>query len=394
MVKKTYTKTKYPNIWSYETANGTRYRIRKAYRQNGTKKEFDESGKKTLASAKARLREIENHIEKRELGYLNSHLTTIKEYYQDYSKRKLAQNVWTKDSKKGNDSLFKLHIFPVFGSTALSNIDRSKYELHLADLLKTRRKRTVQSIHVAFSAMLNDAVYTGSLERNRLIRVHIGESNIPPKNKRISLEEYQTWIETAEKILPKYIFSMVYMTTFGLRRGEVNGIRKGDISLNPKTERALLHIQETRTNAEPLGKGGTKNKTSNRFVELDKKGTELIKFALNEAIEIKRDYKQILHNEDFIFINESYNCPFNVSQINRYFQLVSRETNIKITPHIMRHNFATQAMIAGVPPEYTASYLGHKNVTMTEHYTHIKDETASNVIDIMEVRLSTNKEIG
>lgn len=390
MGKKHYTKTKHPNIWCYETANGTRYRIRKAYRQNGKKKEFDESGKKTLASAKARLREIENYIEQHELGYLNSHLTTVEEYYNTYSKRKLAQKVWSKDTKKGIDSLFKLHIFPVFGSTPLSKIDRNKYELHLVDLLKTRRKRTIQSIHVAFNAMLNDAVYTGSLERNRLTRVHIGESKIPPKNKRISLQEYQLWIKTAEKILPKYIFSMVYMTTFGLRRGEVNGIRKGDISFSNKTGRALLHIQETRTNSEPLGKGGTKNKTSNRFIELDTKGTELINFALNEATEIRRDYQQILHNEDFIFINESYNCPFNVSQINRYFQLVSKETNIKVTPHIMRHNFATQAMIAGVPAEYTASYLGHKNTTMTEHYTHIKDETAPKVIDIMEARLSTN----
>lgn len=56
----------------------------------------------------------------------------------------------------------------------------------------------------------------------------------------------------------------------------------------------------------------------------------------------------------------------------------------------MRHNFATQAMIADIPAEYTANYLGNKNVTIIEHYTHIKDETASSVIDIMEARLSTN----
>ncbi|MCB5952765.1 tyrosine-type recombinase/integrase [Enterococcus sp. BWT-B8] len=83
-----------------------------------------------------------------------------------------------------------------------------------------------------------------------------------------------------------------------------------------------------------------------------------------------------------------------MSQLNRYFQLVSTETNIKVIPHVMRHNFATQAIIAGVAAEHTASCLGYKNITMTEYYTHIKDETTSNVIDIMEARLSTNKEIG
>ena len=43
-----YNKTKFPNIFSYQTKRGIRYRIRRGYFSNGIKKEIDESGFKTL----------------------------------------------------------------------------------------------------------------------------------------------------------------------------------------------------------------------------------------------------------------------------------------------------------------------------------------------------------
>ncbi|HEM3230086.1 TPA: site-specific integrase, partial [Streptococcus suis] len=39
-----YTKTKYPNIFTYETQKGLRYYVRRGYFVNGDKKEFTKSG--------------------------------------------------------------------------------------------------------------------------------------------------------------------------------------------------------------------------------------------------------------------------------------------------------------------------------------------------------------
>lgn len=52
-----------------------------------------------------------------------------------------------------------------------------------------------------------------------------------------------------------------------------------------------------------------------------------------------------------------------------------------VTPHMMRHFFATQGQIAGVPVEHMAAALGHSTSYMTQKYTHIKDEVASEVTD-------------
>lgn len=384
-----YKKTKYLNILIYEIKAGTRYRIRKKVRISGKEDIIDESGFKTIAHAKARLREIEESIDKSEIDYIRSHKLTVTEYYKEYANRKTMSHVWSIESRCNNDSLFRKHIEPIFGNMPLSKIKRDTYEIFINQKLEKLRRRSVQSIHIMFMALLNDAVYNGILERNRLQRVIIGSGTIPEKNKRISLKEYQQWMGIAEKILTKYEFSMIYLCVFGLRRGEVCGLRLSSIRYSDHPELATLHIADSRTQrTQKYGKGGLKTSSSNRYIVLDKKGTEAIECIIHEAKEIKKDYGQILHQEDFLLLNPTTCNPFVPSQLNRLFDKVSKSCNIKISPHMLRHFFATQAAIAGVPKEHAAAYLGHKNKTMTEYYTHIQNETATDVINIVSNRLN------
>jgi integrase len=392
MVKKVYQKTKYPNILIYETKKGIRYRIRKNLSIKGTQTIVDESGFKNLASAKARLREIEEQIDKNEAGYIRNKKITVNEYYQEYSKRKTLQQVWSADTRYSNDSLMNVHIKPIFGHIPLSKIQRTDYELFIAEKLKKLRKRSVQSIHVTFMAMLNDAVYNGIIERNRLMRVFIGNSSKSAKNKQLSLTDYQKWMDTAEKILNKYEFSIIYLSVFGLRRGEICGLKQAVISHDDQLSLATIHVVDTRTSkTASTGKGGTKTASSNRHIILDQKGTQAINYVIKEAQEIKKDFGKILHQNEFLFINPANGKPYHPTQINRLFERVSVACDIKVSPHMMRHFFATQAVIAGVSVEHAAAYLGHRNKTMTEYYTHIRNETAPNVINMVSERLSKSK---
>lgn len=386
-----YEKTKYPNILTYEVKSGTRYRIRKKLRMPGKEDVVDESGFKTLAHAKARLRELEEAIDKSEMGYIRSQKLTVEEYYKEYSNRKAMTHVWSVDSKVSNDSLFKNHIKPEFGSIPLMKLKRDSYELFINKKLAELRRKSVKSIHAMFMAMLNDAVHNGVIERNRLQRVLIGDSTLPAKEKRVALKDYHIWMESAENILSKYEFSMIYLCAFGLRRGEVCGIRPSVVSYDDHPELATVHIADSRTQRTPkTGKGGLKSAGSNRYVVLDKKGTEALEYLIQEAKEIKKDHGEILHKDDFLLLNPVSGQPFVPSHLNRLFNRVSQSCGVKISPHMLRHFFATQAAIAGVPKEHAAAYLGHNNKTMTEYYTHIKDETASGVIDIVSKRLNTN----
>lgn len=71
--------------------------------------------------------------------------------------------------------------------------------------------------------------------------------------------------------------------------------------------------------------------------------------------------------------------PIRVGYLQTLFSKVNNQLGSKVSPHMMRHFFATQGVIAGVPIAHMAAALGHSTHYMTEKYTHIKDEVASNV---------------
>lgn len=60
--------------------------------------------------------------------------------------------------------------------------------------------------------------------------------------------------------------------------------------------------------------------------------------------------------------------------MNTIFIKIKKTTGINITPHILRHFFATQAQSTNINPRLIANFLGHTNISMTDHYTHATDE--------------------
>lgn len=380
-----YEKTKYPNIFCYETKKGKKFRIRRSFYKDGKKTELDESGFRTLAEAKVRLAEIERVLAMNESDYLTQKNLTCDEYYQKYSLRKLQVKQWSKATKIKHDADWRNHISPVFGNIPMSKLKLETYTLWIAEKLKKYRKSSVVSYHHTFMNMLNDAVNMGIIERNRLRRAIIGDSDLEPKSRRFSFEDYQIWMAAAEKYLTPYDFTFVYLCSFGLRRGEILGLKPSSI-LYKKGFNAKLDINDSRTSSEPDGKGTTKTGVS-RWIALNQKGTELLQIALNEAKEIKKDFGEILHQDDYLYINPITGKPYDVGQLNRLFSRINEITELHAFPHLLRHYFTTQAIIAGAPKEHVANYLGHSTVYMTEKYEHIQDEVADNVINIVDKRL-------
>lgn len=380
-----YTKTQYPNIFYYETKKGRRYRIRRGYFAEGKKKEIDESGFKTLAQAKVRLAEIEGILDKEELDYFAKKNVTCDEYYADYSLKKVKTGVWSPDTKRSNDMNWKNHISPTFGHKPLAKLNRGTYELWISEKLKNYARSSVKAYHNTFMNMLNDAIIVGTLDRNRLLRVHIGESAIAAKSKYFSFDDYQRWMSTAEKNLNEYDFAFVYLAAFGLRRGEILGLKKSSVHAH-KGFKTKLDINDSRTNEQPNGKGTTKTGKS-RWITLDNRGSTLIENAIKEASEIKKDFGQILHKDDYLYMNPRTGKPYDVGQLNRLYKQINKITDLHAYPHLLRHYFTSQAVIAGVPKEQAAAVLGHTTMYMTEKYTHIKDEVSGGVIDLVQKRL-------
>ncbi|BAN93736.1 phage associated integrase [Streptococcus dysgalactiae subsp. equisimilis 167] len=197
-------------------------------------------------------------------------------------------------------------------------------------------------------AMLNDAVLNGNIPANRLKGVYIGESTVPPKNKKVTMEQFQEWFIKAEQMMDKIFFSLTYLTIFGLRRGEIFGIRQMDIRFH-QDGRAILKLHDSRSNHTKNGRHGLKTKESERYVMLDIKGTELLLFLRDNATAIKKRLSIIKDKEwDYISIKEDGNL-INPNKLNDEFEKVNESVGFRVTPHMMRHFLLLKALSLEFP---------------------------------------------
>ena len=261
-----YTKTKYPNIFTYETQKGLRYYVRRGYFVNGDKKELTKSGLRSLKDAQRILRDIEERIYRDEMD-VDLELT-LNEYWEIYSAKKEKTGQWNDTSIYTNAGIYRTMIKEKWGDLPLKKINRNDYEEHLAEMLGEYRRNSVLTSNRLLNSILNDAIKNGNLRQNKLSDIYLGESELEPLNKELKIDDFQTWIKTAEELLSTTHFAFVYLTIFGLRRGEVCGLRFMDVTFN-SDNRAVLNIRDSRSNRTKDGAGRTKTESSVRYIVLN-----------------------------------------------------------------------------------------------------------------------------
>ena len=158
----------------------------------------------------------------------------------------------------------------------------------------------------------------------------------------------------------------IILTIFGsgLRLSEVLNLRKGDVSQD--TEDNQLVIQ---------GKGG-------------KVRTTFLALSAHQAI---LDYLEMRGTDDnpWLFISFSRNRPKNPKDykpltprmVQMMLQNYARRLGIikKITPHTLRHSFATKLLSEGGDLRSVQTLLGHSNLSTTQIYTHVTDWQIKNL---------------
>ena len=384
-IKMKYTKTKYPNIYTYETTKGKRYYVRRSFMFQGKKQEANKSSLKTISEARAELAKIEKRIADQTIA-INPNVT-VEEYWEKFYEKRVETGRWTPNTEVYYKSTFKLHILPFWGKTKLKNLSRNEYEKHIANLLKFRPKASVRIIHSCFMTMLNDAIMNGNISANRLNGIYVGDSLIAKKNKRITLDQFQIWLQEAEKVMDKTFFGLTYLAIFGLRRGEILGLRHCDVNINVNG-RAVLHLQDSRGNHTKNGRHGLKTKSSERWVTLDNTGTELLLSLMSNAEAVKKKLNIIKEVEwDYISIDQEGRL-INPNKLNREFERVNDVVGFRVTPHMLRHFFTTQSIIAGVPMEALSQALGHTKMYMTDKYNQVHDELSAQVSDAFIAQIS------
>ena len=137
------------------------------------------------------------------------------------------------------------------------------------------------------------------------------------------------------------IVEMLYST--GCRVAELCSILMSDVDWN-KREITIL------------GKGG-------------KYRTVYINAKAEYALEIYLGSRK--HNSAWLFCNDRGGGQMKPSNIQRIFSSITEKTGIIVSPHIMRHTMATQALRGGTGIELVQRMLGHSDISTTMIYAEV-----------------------
>lgn len=94
--------------------------------------------------------------------------------------------------------------------------------------------------------------------------------------------------------------------------------------------------------------------------------------------EIERDIQHYLamrHDQDrALFVANQNGQRIKPHNVQRIFRNLSEKSGVwGVTPHTLRHSFATRLIEDGVDIRFVAAFLGHQSLQTTQKYTHVRD---------------------
>lgn len=123
-----------------------------------------------------------------------------------------------------------------------------------------------------------------------------------------------------------------------------------------------------------LGKGSKR-----RIVFISKETADLIKKYLNKRIDTDMALF-VRHNRE---PSKELDLRLTARSIQRIIQNCALKAGIvkKVTPHVMRHSFATNLLQNGADIRSVQALLGHSSINTTQIYTHVTNKSLKEVYD-------------
>ncbi|MCU7695507.1 tyrosine-type recombinase/integrase [Haoranjiania flava] len=166
----------------------------------------------------------------------------------------------------------------------------------------------------------------------------------------LSINEIHRMIESTDNLKHKTMISLLYGC--GLRLAELLNLRLSDINSNKMT----ITIRESKGNKD-------------RVVMLPEKLLPLL-----------RDYYKA-YKPKFWLLEGQQGGQYSAKSVQIVIKKTAATVGITspVTPHKLRHSFATHLLENGTDIRFIQELLGHRSIETTEIYTHITDISKSKI---------------
>ena len=209
--------------------------------------------------------------------------------------------------------------------------------LHLVEERRASRSyhtQAVSALRLFFEAVLRDPGLAQRIPRPKPDR------RLPSV---LSRDEVRKLIDTITN--PKHRAIVLLLYSAGLRVSEVIRLKPSDLEV----DRGLLRVRD--------GKG-----RKDRYTLLSER-----------ALEAVRVYRAAFPEGRWLFPGARPDRPYTARSVQNMVTRAARSACLEktVTPHTLRHSFATHLLEAGTDLRYIQELLGHRSSRTTELYTHV-----------------------
>ena len=280
---------------------------------------------------------------------IESYIKSFKEYLV------LELNYSTKTSLTYESALLEYSTFLKEHNLNFKNITSDEARKYKAHLIEKKYENKTSSLHLsAVRSFYNFLVEINLIEKNPYIGLKNPkiEKKLPiflNKNEENNIFKSNNDITDLE-IRNDFIINFLYAT--GLRVSELCNIK-------------LVDIDEHNFSIRIIGKGNKE-----RIVFYKACNLELLKkykIARNNILNgVKSDY----------FITSKSGKPLSTRMVEEIVKKQAKEKNIntRVTPHTLRHTYATDLLNNGADIRSVGELLGHESLNTTQIYTHVTKE--------------------
>lgn len=313
-------------------------------------------------------------------------LTTWYDYWRNHYKIMTVKQ----GTIESYDKIFSMYVEPFLGDEKLEGITGDKLQSLYNELaVNDYAKATLSLIHALLSNMFRYAYRLQLIEKNPLELVELPRCREKKSRRVLS--------RTEQELLLKYakgteIDALVFLAlATGMRIGEIVGLTWNHINFE-KGEIYVCEILKRSRNGE-FYKDSPKTKKSVRVIPMLPQLAERLK-KYREIKEWQNTYRGVdgqLHQKlgNLVFTRPD-GTPYSDQIICRLLRRVVAQINRDdirfepITPHCLRHTFATRALENGIPAKVVQELLGHSSITLTlDLYTHVLYQTKNDEMQKM-----------
>jgi integrase/recombinase XerC len=247
-------------------------------------------------------------------------------------------------------------------------VDVHKVDIHvvrayLAALTKDRKKSSIGRKLAALKGFFRYLVATHQIDKDPLLLINSPKQE-KPLPKFLSVDDvFQLLggikLRTPLDIRDRAILEVFYST--GIRVSELVGLNWSDVDF----ELGIVRV---------LGKG-----SKERIVPIGKMALDALR---DYSLEVSKKWNLPCKGENPVFLNNRAG-RITTRSVARLVEKHLKEVGIavKVSPHGLRHTFATHLLNSGADLRVIQEMLGHVSLSTTQRYTHLNLDQLTAVYD-------------